>query len=402
MSPRYVGKKARRKRRREKDRARSFYENRIRKQKKLTGLHPAAQWKRILSACDYWFSNTNLVNDEFLRNELKNNGGYCRIKTLCTFPKLKYWCTPSLLIEAFNNAGPRYQVKQHEYNPTTKNALVRRKGVTLDSIEILERNPEHFVKDDSEREERAEARKKQRRLPKYKTDKEIVLVQGPKQLARLCERLRESIQDSVGKYGTEDASVLALDAEYATLDHDIRPGLPAMLQIAAPDGPVGLIWLDKFPNHGRDFLNDGTHAPLASLLADSSILKVGKGVDMDAKNLCAWWGVNDKEYVGHFITRLQDLSHAPELASFLPEDIAEAPMTRLSELCAVVLQRDLVKVKTSKRDKKKSHWRAPELLDRMRSYAAHDVTCAVDIWMKLRVESKKQEGADATNEASVQ
>ena len=389
---RFIGKKARSRRRKEQMRATSRYHNLVRAQKRLKGLHPAAQWKRILSSCDYWFSNTNLVDDEFLRTELKNNQGWCRIKTLLTFPKLKHWATPTLLKDAFSNAGPRYQLKYHTENSSAKHALVRRKGVTLEHIEILERNPTLFQVDNTEEiEERATARRKQQSLPNYKTDKEVVLIKKPQNLAKLCEELRESIEKTKLKYDTEDASVLGLDAEYATLEHDIRPGLPAMLQIAAPEGPVGLIWLDKFPNHGRDILNDSTYAPLASLLADSSISKVGVGIDKDAKNLASWWGINDREYVGHFISRLQDLTYVPELASYFPEDDdPKAQMTRLSDICAVVLKRDLVKVKTTKKDKKKSHWRAPDLTKMMKSYAAHDAACAVDIWMALKVTKTKK------------
>jgi len=381
---RSLSKAAERRKRKEKDRRHSDYINRVRKAKKLKLLHPAAKWKRILSACDYWFSDTNLVVDGFLREELKNNLGYCRIKVLLTFPKLQHWATPKLLLDAFDHGGPRFQVKQHPSNPKAENALVRKKGVTLESIKILESNPEYFQQEDPEKEERAEARRKQKQLRKYETDKEIVVVQNIKQLANLCERIRESITESVEKYGTDKAAVLGLDAEYATLDTDIRPGLPAMLQISALEGPVGLIWLDKFPDHGRNVLNDNHYAPLATLLADPNIIKVGCSIEMDAKNLAAWWGINDREYVGHFITRMKDLSHLPELDLFLVEKgDSDSQMTRLSDLCAAVLGRNLVKMKSRREDKKKSHWRAPVLTDKMKTYAAHDATCAVDIWMRL-------------------
>jgi hypothetical protein len=194
--------------------------------------------------------------------------------------------------------------------------------------------------------------------------------------------------------------VLGFDVEYATLDLDIRPTLPAMLQLAAPgpSGPVGLIWLDKFPNHGKDaLLKDTTkdhYEPLTTLLADPTIYKVGVNSGADAVNLASWWGINDREYMEHFIAGIQELDHLPELDSFLEktdDDVGYQMPTiksvnKLSDLCAVVLDRKLTKkkYKNKNKDAKKSHWRAPELLDRMKSYAAEDAASAVDIWMKLK------------------
>ena len=75
------------------------------------------------------------------------------------------------------------------------------------------------------------------------------------------------------------------------MEMDIRGNLQAMLQLASPEpnGVVGLIWLDKFPNHGKDMINDKGYEEFRSLLNDSSISKVGAGASADARNLAMWW-----------------------------------------------------------------------------------------------------------------
>ena len=78
--------------------------------------------------------------------------------------------------------------------------------------------------------------------------------------------------------------------EYCSLELDIRDGLPAMLQLAAPGGPVVLIWLDKLQDHGRRILVEPECAPLAGLLADPSIHKVGVSIQSDCTRLAEWWG----------------------------------------------------------------------------------------------------------------
>ena len=58
-----------------KDKQRNFVLEQTKKLKRMKGLHPAAKWKRVLSACDYWFSKGNLVDDAYLIQELRKNDG---------------------------------------------------------------------------------------------------------------------------------------------------------------------------------------------------------------------------------------------------------------------------------------------------------------------------------------
>ena len=151
-----------------------------------------------------------------------------------------------------------------------------------------------------------------------------------------------------------------------------------MIQLAAPtrDGPVGLIWLDEFPYHGKTFLNiPDEYKSLLDVLNDPDILKVGVSASMDAMHLASWWGITDREYVGDFFQGVVDLERQRDT------DVQDF---RLDEMCAHVLRRDLPKRKARKGDEKISHWRANELTEKMKEYAAHDASCAIDIWMNMQ------------------
>jgi hypothetical protein len=70
-----------------------------------------AKCKRILSVCDYWFSDINLRNDVVLRNILKRYHGYVPVKVFLSFPKFHYWTDGQLLVQAFKSAEDRYKVR---------------------------------------------------------------------------------------------------------------------------------------------------------------------------------------------------------------------------------------------------------------------------------------------------
>ena len=233
---------------------------------------------------------------------------------------------------------------------------------------------------ESEPEEVAKANPKPKRktLKNYSSQRRIQVIKNAKQLASFCNNLKNSLN----KDGTEAA--IGFDVEYCSLEMDIRMTLPAMLQLAspAPQGPVGLIWLDKFPNHGKDMIGNDEYADLLSLLSDPNISKVGVGASSDAKHLAAWWGITDKEYVSFFFSGLVDMDELDDGNS-------------LQEMCAAVLERNLPKLKEKGARKKKemrkkgrrvktAHWRRDDLTQEMKQYAADDVSCAIDIWLKLQ------------------
>ena len=134
-------------------------------------------------------------------------------------------------------------------------------------------------------------------LPKYTSQRKVHVIKNPAQLRAFCIKLKKSLE----RYSTSSANsnnntnatttkttAIGFDVEYCTLEMDIRNTLPAMLQLASPQGDqagiVGLIWLDKFPDFGRQVMNnsgdsnsDDSYADLLSILSDPHILKVGVG-----------------------------------------------------------------------------------------------------------------------------
>lgn len=485
-------------------------------------LHPAAKMKRVLSACDYWFSDENLRSDRFLRREIRDFRGYVRISAIATFPKLRGWTDGEIILKALSNEAcrKRYRVvfsrdmvekvamnrrrrrrnaKRREelleeverlterlqskiregremvevrkggddtelrqdhlaegkingqraepardmamrgeaddamkkvLDATGRNAkdendyddfdalglvddgtaledeklpsvirddgsglwmhaLVRHRRVTEDYLSDLvetEVEGDDPTQNDVDKEKSGEAEPAKandwKSLKRYSSCRRVRVIENSKQLADFCRELNESI----GSYEGERKAI-GLDVEYCTLEMDIRRTLPAMLQLASPrpDGPTGLIWLDKFPNHGKDMMRDDGCNDLFSILDDGTIAKVGPGVSSDAKNLASWWGITEAEYVDHFFSGLVDMETEPD------DCINEKS---LQEMCAGVLERDLPKFKDwgGRRKKelrrrgvrvKTSHWRRGDLTGDMKKYAADDASCAVDVWLKV-------------------
>jgi hypothetical protein len=283
-----------------------------------------------------------------------------------------------------------------------KRALVRHRRVGLKDILLMEEQMntdpvlEEGDEDDDSSEEEVEVprplsetkNEKETKRPNYKhyrTGRKVVVLCNAKGLDEFCKQLVDATERGTEQFPDKTkASVIGMDVEYCSLELDIRNTLPAMLQLAAPneDGPVGLIWLDKFPNHGRDVLTNDDYAPLVRLLADPSIRKVGVRVTMDAQHLAAWWGISDRAFTDHFFSGLVNLDE---------EEDDRVRGHSLKTMCEKVLKRNLLKLKsggrkqqTKKRGKKKTaHWRADVLSERMKNYAACDAACGVDVWMAL-------------------
>lgn len=576
--PKKLSSKVRRKRESEKQKRINEYKRRERDLYRKRGLHEAAKWKRILSQCDYWFSDINLRQDDYMRGIIKKHEAWIPVRELLTFPKFHHWVTAQLIVDACqSSAAKRYKVKYpskpeksdkvkqkkestklptiekelppqppesspeesfavkkpevavkkpepeapaHQENwlrrtlqsvsvfqtvtsiftsessppQSTKSNVVEgdhqtahRQVETSANIDDMEESEDESDNDDDDHgtlsdedsddefpsdneddtvrddahcfgdvdpveeddtqalateeddlpqfvqeekdtekdpmkalvghrrvnleyilfleqqindEERLQRegkgledagdgkdapKPKKKQFRNYSTKREVIVAQNATQLKDLCTRLRSAAeQTSKERSGDSKASVIGFDVEYCTLELDIRNNLPAMLQLASPNkkGPVGLVWLDKFPDHGRNMLHEQDCAPLTSLLADPAILKVGVGASKDAANLTRWWGVNDNEYASHFVTGVVDLEEDERLLG-----------KRLSDMCEEVLDRRLAKQKQSKQQKMKvkrgakkkhtAHWRRDSLTDEMKKYAVNDVACGVDVWMKI-------------------
>jgi hypothetical protein len=190
------------------------------------------------------------------------------------------------------------------------------------------------------------------------------------------------------------AYAVACDVEYCTLEYDIRNTLPALIQLSGPtpSGPVGLIWLDKFPDHGRDLLTNPDYAPLVSLFSDPKLLKVGVSLTSDTINLAKWCGIDEKSDADFFFSGIVNIER--EI------DFEIGSEKSLKALAQSVLQRNLPKIKGKRRSEKDrihrkptAHWRTNNLTDAMKMYAVNDVSCAIDIWLKMNglVASKTSE-----------
>jgi len=225
--------------------------------------------------------------------------------------------------------------------------------------------------------------------PHYKSARQVKLIRRPSDLKIFCNDLRDSVERFTEMHGgNHTASAVGFDLEYCSLELDIRQTLPAMIQLSSPDpkGEVGLIWLDKFPNHGRNALRDSNYGPLLSILSDSSILKVGAGVSTDIKHLAEWWNVDEKDYDTFFFAGVTNIDD--EL-----DDRVQGKS--LQEMVASVLQRHLPKVKEKNAKAKKqrrkkgkkvptAHWRTDSITKEMKAYAANDAASSVDVWSKLK------------------
>lgn len=295
------------------------------------------------------------------------------------------------------------------------NAFVRHRRVTLQYIELIEyeirqeqqeyqeamkkyekyytQNPnavfmdaEKWLLKNGEVATKSPNEKKNMGLEEFTTKREVVVLRSAKGLEKFCNDLVRSARATAAKHGENSkACAIGFDAEYCSLELDIRNTLPAMIQLSAPieTGPVGLLWLDKFPDHGRDVLTNAAYAPLTALLADSTILKVGVSASFDVQHLARWWSIDDKKYIGHFFSGIVDIEEE------LDENVNGKSLQEMAEL---VMQRRLSKMKEKKRrndnprQRRKTptaHWRTDHLTDRMKTYAVNDAACAVDVWMKI-------------------
>lgn len=239
-------------------------------------------------------------------------------------------------------------------------------------------------------------KKKQISLKKYSSERKVEVIHGNvKKLEAFCQRLTQSLERSQIK-------AIGMDVEYCSLEMDIRTTLPAMLQLASPEpnGPVGLIWLDKFPNHGKNMIFDDSCKDLLSILNNHEISKVGVRVSEDAKHLAEWWGITDPKYASFYFSGMVDMEK--ELEDTLSSK-------SLQEMVAAVLERDLPKLKEKNAQRKKeqrkkgkrvktSHWRRDNLTKEMKQYAVDDVSSAIDVWLKVKT---KPDDGDAEEEVGL-
>lgn len=328
---------------------------------------------------------------------------------------------------ADEKAGEKESRKEDDGTVNLEHALLRHKRVTFEYLEKL-RNPlvihdwndeaciydgyndvhygdpfmDEWGNEWNDRDDKPK-QPKRKEMQQYRIDKQrqVVLIQTPEKLKNFCAKLLASVRKNVAAHGNRPQfSAIGFDVEYCSLELDIRGTLPAMLQLAGPGekAPIGLIWLDKFPNHGRDMLGMETYKPLFDILGNYEILKVGVGASKDVRHLASWWGINDREYTDYYFAGIFDLEDEG--------NAGENNEKSLAEMCKAVLGKSLPKSKQklSKKEKKRkkegrrtptAHWRRKVITKEMKEYAANDVACSIDIWMKLKSAAAKEDEDEA-------
>lgn len=237
-------------------------------------------------------------------------------------------------------------------------------------------------------------------LPVYQYDGRVVVARSVAQVDKFCNEVEVLL--ARGKADEDQAGMHALgfDVEYCSLGEDLRL-LPAMLQLAA-DGVVGLVWLDKLPDHGRGLLAKSNS--LRRLLADIGVLKVGVGSSNDAWQLLAWCGEPGDSVGG--VVDLNKVAADPEVAlalheesavefkleSNLDEDPAHPHLPLPKRVSLATWCEEMLKKRLSKRKfrgtkqsaaARASHWRVPALTPDQTSYASNDVAVALEVWQAL-------------------
>ena len=221
----------------------------------------------------------------------------------------------------------------------------------------------------------------------YGTSRPVSLITTPSKLRSFCDELLQSAQENLINHNHEpNAYAIGMDVEYCSLEMDIRPTLPAMIQLCGPNkktGPLGLIWIHKFPDHGRDLLtNTREYEPLIKIFTDTKLFKVGVSLSRDTVNVARWCGIAEKQDVAHFFSGIVNLEEV--------QNNENVRKKSLQEMATLVLQRNLPKIKGKRRTLKDrirraptAHWRTDKITGLMKLYAANDVACAMDVWMHI-------------------
>ena len=407
--------------RRKRERPKEDLSSRIRwLEREISGkkrLAEPAKRKRVLSYCQQWFNEDMLHNNERLLRELVKHDGWLPLRAIATFPQLIGWVDERTVKGAFEGCSPRkamYEmaaidgvdvVRPVEFGRRL-NALraaaaageeQKRPCLVRAAAMSYAPDPEVAAWKALDRqhaaETAAEIRAQRSKLREYRYLGDVRIASSMPQVNELCGALTQALSQQKRQTGSTHTAI-GFDVEYATLEEDLRMQ-PALLTLGCAE-LAALIWLDKLPGQGRQVLAQSE--PLAALLADSSVLKVGVGSHSDASALLRWSPaprLHVKSLIDLGRPLARDLAIRRALAH-LEEDSLEPDVgwelggRSLADWTARTLMLRLLKIKTSKANAKLSHWRARELTPNMRNYAANDAAAAAAVWWAL---------VDATPEA---
>jgi len=183
-------------------------------------------------------------------------------------------------------------------------------------------------------------------------------------------------------------AALGFDIEYGAMEGSGRWHPPALLQLAAPRGLVGVVWLDRLPELGRRLF---ACAPaLTALLTEPGVLKVGVGSVADAQALVDFAGEPTTVLPG--VLDLNDLPPGVAAAAGMGFQLDGRFQRCLAGWCRELLGAKLLKRKrrsigaaASAPPPHGGGWRpeaGPLPLDLL-TYAAEDAAAALGVWEEL-------------------
>ena len=389
-----------------------------------------AKMKRVLSMCDQWFGKKTLPRDDIFMLIMSIHNGWMPVSELLKLPRMQDWVEETTVVLALmsvdkyetsdlESGSPLFRPKSfgQAWREAARNRVVR-DAQSPDDLETDDDDTNDMregylrmkaaikiwikMETDGERKRAAAvaiapaAKTKKKALPHFTFDGTVTVVKSPEHAASVCASLLRASESPNGATSSTESTItdpnaaspafaIGFDVEFCTLEYDLRM-LPAVLTLASIDH-VWLIWLDKFNSHGYGLLS--TCRPLASMLADPNVLKIGVGSRADAKKLLEWTPARQAAALepirGVIDLNSLDLSSMGDGAD---SDAFSIPTERsLSGWCEAVLGRKLPKRKhTGKKGSKaskKAHWRAPHLTADMKEYAASDAAAGLGVWQAL-------------------
>lgn len=338
---------------------------------------------------NYWFSDENLADDNYMRKKMLENGGWMSLKDLCSFPLFKKEkIKQETIAKALANSSHLELGCPREGNAITS---MRRIDLDLSSASTWEDIS-------NKKSEKEKQRNVFRSLAKYNHGRKVHISNTIKKVNSAMKRIQEEAYKNENKHG---GAVISFDVENATIVQH-GPRLPAVLLFCVGRN-VDIVQLDKLPDRGLNLMTVPTG--ILDVLKDPKIIKVGNGVVKDAKVLLDSWR-NFDNHLNHDYADDQAYSNHPrqpnmfcisglvELETFLTynerDRINREMMNQdnnshsLQVLCQVLLKKQLLKkkLKGSKGSKisKISHWRAKEFTKEMIKYAAEDASVGLDLY----------------------
>jgi len=218
----------------------------------------------------------------------------------------------------------------------------------------------------------------------FRHDGEVAVAATHAEADALAARLAAQLDVA----GRSWPAALGFDIEYGAMEGSGRWHPPALLQLAAPRGLVGVVWLDRLPELGRRLF---ACAPaLTALLTEPGVLKVGVGSVADAQALVDFAGEPTTVLPG--VLDLNDLPPGVAAAAGMGFQLDGRFQRCLAGWCRELLGAKLLKRKrrsigaaASAPPPHGGGWRpeaGPLPLDLL-TYAAEDAAAALGVWEEL-------------------